>query len=129
MSNAITVQEGTGAVQNFKKALERNLQYDGAVMDNDSTTVAWLREQVDETIVDEADINHTRVNNGEHLRTVKAKHVQFTQRLLDKCERLFRKAIKSHVGDAKAIEKNLKAIPRHAYGDHEYCEFDWCTFL
>lgn len=95
-------------------------------MDNDSTTIAYIKATVDPTINKRADKNHTRKSfTGALIELANTHKVLKNQKLRSHIERCFTYCVQQNRGKAKDLENELGKIVPHLYGEHECCG-TWC---
>ena len=96
------------------------MQVSTIAMDNDSTTMAKIRAEVDPSVNKKADRNHTKKsftgalielsNSHKTLRNVKVRtHI-------DRC---FAYCLQQHQGNPEQLGKALEAIVPHLYGNFD----------
>ena len=99
------------------------------VMDDDSTTIARIRSELGRDVEKWSDVLHVKRHLQGALYKLQARHKALTTEtiryLLDKC---FSYAVHQNKNKPKDLEKALKAIVPHAFGDHSQCG-SWCQYL
>lgn len=100
------------------------------VSDNDSSTIAALRERCDHEIVKLSDKNHTRKGLSNQLfelkRAKRYKELSVDSiKYLSKC---FGYCIAQNAFNPDNMEKAVKNIPEHAFNNHTDCG-DWCGYV
>ena len=98
------------------------------VMDDDSTTLSHLRKEYNPQIVKWSDVNHATKAFTSMLYKLSDKFKILTSnknkiiKYLSKC---FSYAIAQCGGVTDLLTRNLRAIPKHIFGDHSECG-TWC---
>lgn len=116
-------------------ALATSIEKDDAqvvilVGDEDSSTIKKVRESVEHDVAKWSDVVHAKRSFGSSLYSVQSKYKGvLTNKVIDYLTTCFSYALKQNKGDSQEMEKNLKAIVPHAFGDHDGCGISWCGFL
>lgn len=98
-------------------------------MDDDSTTMARLRQEVEHTITKRSDSNHFRKNFSGELMGLHEKHKRsISTNVIDYFVKDMLYAIKQNQTDEENLKKTINAIVPHAFGDHTHCS-SWCGYL
>ena len=101
-------------------------------MDDDATTIAKIRREVDSTIKKSSDRNHTVKNFTNTLFTLpKDKEIQksLSSATIGHIKKCFTYALSTNKNNPNGLKENLEAIPHHLFGDHKQCNISWCRFL
>ncbi|XP_070547580.1 uncharacterized protein [Ptychodera flava] len=122
--------EASIAVETVKE-VEEMVKIDSVTMDDDSTTIAKLHTEVREDIVKHKDNNHVKKGFADKLYKLKAEksYGQLSTKVICYLQKCFSYALSQNSSSASDLEKNLKAIVPHAFGDHVYCDSRWCQFM
>lgn len=128
-SGSSKAMEGSVAVSLFKKALDTNTKYKTLIGDDDSTTIAWLRAEVDSEVEKQSDINHSKRALHGQLAAIKSKHKELTQRVIDYIKKCYIYAITQNANNPVMLSAALNAIPEHMAGNHVCCCISWCGYL
>lgn len=99
------------------------------VMDDDSTTIARLNALIDENIVKISDRNHVKKCLSNDLYKVKEQHKNLSVKTIQYLQKNVAYAISQNKNNKEGMEKNIKAIVPHSFGDHDNCSASWCQFL
>ena len=121
--------EGDAAVTLFKMRMDTNTQYGILIADDDSTTIAWIHEEVDELVDKLSDINHSCVTCKKKLLAIKSKHPSLTHAVIDYIKACFACAIGQNKNNTAGLKSALNAIVPHMYGEHEKCDISWCRYI
>ena len=96
--------------------------------DDDSTTIARARAEVNASIEKASDKNHVRKNIANALFELKKKHKCLSQKVINSIQKNFNYALVQNKGDPNLLEIALQACSLHPFGDHSRCG-DWCCYL
>ena len=119
------------AVSMLKRFKEKGVRINKITMDDDSTTIARARTEIDASLIKQSDKNHTNKNltrklyalqKNKNYKSLKTKTISHLQ----KC---FAYAIASNEGKPEDLKRNLEAITPHVFGDHSLCDSSWCGYL
>jgi hypothetical protein len=114
----------------FSRSSQQGLKYSTLIGDDDASTLARLRKEVNAEIEKISDPTHTKRGLKGRLHALKPKHKELTQAVINYIiEKCFIYAIKQNEGNSEALAQNLNAIPKHMFGDHSLCNISWCRFL
>lgn len=103
---------------------EAGVSVDVLVGDDDSSTMAALRRNG--TVIEKwSDLNHCTKSLNNAL--YKLKHKSLTTGVINYLKRCFTYAIKQNKNQPFQLEKALKNIVNHVFGQHENCQI-WCKF-
>ncbi len=121
--------EASCAVKMFTRSGKNGITYDTLIGDDDSSTLARLRSQVNPNIKKVADKTHVKRSFGGHLIDLKPRHKELTQKVIGYLTKCFTYALSQNIGDPVGLSNALMAIPKHAFGDHSLCDKSWCGYL
>lgn len=93
--------------------------------DEDSTTIARLKANVDKTISKKSDGNHIRKIFGNALYSLRKEHKCLSIATILYLKKLFRYMLAQSKGKPDMVEEGLKSIPEHIFGNHLHCG-KWC---
>ncbi|VDI64025.1 Hypothetical predicted protein [Mytilus galloprovincialis] len=99
------------------------------VGDEDSTTIARLRSNVDKDIKKLSDSNHMKKTLGKKLYDLKNKHQSLSTKVINYVIKCFNFLVAQGKGQPEKICKSLPALAKHPFGDHSDCHTDWCRFI
>ena len=88
------------------------------IMDDDSTTLAGLQKVSPNSVIKWSDKIHSSKNFKKSLYALK-----LSKPLIVHFSSNFYAAIEENKGDVEGLSSALKAIVRHAFGEHNYCLF------
>ena len=99
--------------------------------DEDSTTIARARREVDQTLKKGSDSNHLKKILGNKLYNLKAsnKYKLLTPKVIQYLQKMYTYALRQNQGNPDAMLRSLSAIVPHRFGDHTLCEEKWCGYL
>ena len=121
------------ACELWSKAPQSGIKFSVYVGDDDSTTLATIKNKVPYGVEKWSDIVHvkrslnTRLYNlkdrfkGSNCSILSAKVINY----LTKC---FSYCITQNVGDSESLKQGLKNIIPHAFGEHTCCDISWCGY-
>lgn len=129
--------EGSSKAMESALAIDmlRDLQETGChiktiTMDDDSTTICRIREQVNQSVDKKSDKNHVRKNISNDLYKLQQRHKSsLTQKVIDYLILDVQYALSQNQGNEEDLRQTLKAIVPHAYGEHTHCNSNWCRYL
>ncbi|CAG2205332.1 unnamed protein product [Mytilus edulis] len=99
------------------------------VGDEDSTTIARIRSNVDKDIKKLSDSNHMKKTLGKKLYDLKNKHQSLSTKVINYVIKCFNFLVAQGKGQPEKICKSLPALAKHPFGDHSDCHTDWCRFI
>ena len=109
---------------NMLKQLDgKGFHVQNIAMNNVSTAIAGLKQDIDSTIERSSDVNHIKKGFTDKLYELKQVHnyKELRNNNIKYLERLFLTAIKSNHGNDEAIAESLQAIMSNVFGDHLKC--------
>ncbi|PRP74896.1 hypothetical protein PROFUN_15923 [Planoprotostelium fungivorum] len=123
------------AVQCFLEASDHGMIISTLIGDEDSSVQKHLRdlEDVIEPIEKLSDFTHIKRNFGSQLYGLLAsfkgikmeRGKAFNPDKIKRIQSAFRMAVKQNVGDWEGLQRNLRTIVPHYYGEHTHCG-EWC---
>ncbi|XP_063407854.1 uncharacterized protein LOC134691329 [Mytilus trossulus] len=99
------------------------------VGDEDSTTIGRVRANISNSIEKISDRNHLKKILGNSLYSLKKNHPVLTVRIIKYLQSCFNYIIAQGEGNPEQIAKDLNALSKHPFGDHQCCSSRWCKFL
>ena len=97
-------------------------------MDNDSTTIAKLRE-INPNILKLSDRNHTRKSISNALYSLAKDHSALrNKKTLNYILRMFTYAIEQKQENITGLQTRLREIVPHIFGTHDLCSHEWCSY-
>ena len=105
---------------------ERGVQVETLIMDDDTTTMARIRKEINHKITKWSDINHTSKHLVSSLYSLQKKHKCLSANTISYLKKCFNHALAQTKGDAKKCKEAINQIVPHAFGDHENCG-EWCS--
>ncbi len=120
--------EAAIVVELLKDCKEKGVPVGELVGDDDTTTIAKARLEVDSEIKKASDKNHVTKNVGKELYEIKPKHPELTVKAILYLKRLFGYALAQNKGNEEGMKKALKAVTSHPFNDHTHCSGQWCKF-
>jgi hypothetical protein len=120
------------AVEILSNIKEKGHAVKKLVMDDDATTIAKVRNELDANIEKGSDRNHTIKNFTNSLYALqKEKKLQrvFSTKTINHVKKCFAIAIAKNKNNSTELKQNLLAIPGHLFGNHNNCTIAWCNYL
>lgn len=106
------------------------MQVGTIIMDNDTTTIARARTEVNPALKKQCDKNHTLKQFTNKLYDLKKckNYKELNPKTISHISKCFRYCVSQNQHDLDGMRKNLEAIGRHVFGDHSLCG-SWCEYL
>lgn len=108
---------------------KHNVDINTLIMDDDSTSIAKVRNEVNPSVTKANDSNHLKKSFTSKLYAISKKHRSLNFSLISHLGKCFMYAIKQNENDSENIAKSLKSITPYIFGDHELCCTSWCGYL
>ncbi len=121
--------EAHAATNIFKRSKTIGLNYSTLIGDDDASTISRLRAEINPNISKISDATHAKRSLNGKLLGIRGKHKELTAKVISSIEKNFTYAKKQNEDDAEGLKKAFTAIPKHMFGDHEFCSQNWCGFL
>lgn len=106
---------------------ESNIEVGVVIADNDSSSIAALKNAHDYEIVKQADKNHTSKGVVSALYKLQKSHKELKTPAIQYLQKCFNYCISQNVGDSDAVAKAIRNIPHHSFNNHENCG-SWCSY-
>ena len=122
----------------FNGAPNQGVKYSVFIGDDDSSTIAKIREEVAYTVKKWSDSTHATRTLVSHLHKIRSEKNNFpgesvlSQKVVDYLQKCFSYCLSQNKGDPEKMRNSLVAIVPHAFGDHKkYKEnkLNWCKWL
>ena len=97
------------------------------IMDDDTTTMAKIRREIDHPVEKWSDSNHTTKHLTNSLYSLQKKHKCLTTSVIGYFKKCFNFALAQTKGNAEAYKSRVEQIVPHAFGEHDSCG-DWCGY-
>jgi hypothetical protein len=107
----------------------RGIAIDGVIGDEDTTTIARLKTNVNTDIKKLSDRNHLKKLFTNSVYTLKKEHLSLTLSVIKYIQKCFSYSIAQGKGNSFQIQDDLSALPYHIFGDHQHCSSRWCKFI
>lgn len=119
------------AVDLFTRSLKSNVKLSVYAGDDDSTTAAHNKQKIPYPVEKWTDIVHAKRSLSTRLynlaqRKKFANSSVLSQRVVSYLVKCFSYCITQNKGNPSALQKELKSIVPHVFGDHECCNDSWC---
>ncbi|XP_063412530.1 uncharacterized protein LOC134722744 [Mytilus trossulus] len=99
------------------------------IMDDDTTTLARLKQNINSDIVKRSDKNHQRKNIVSDLYRLHEKHKgKLSTSTISYLTKDLDYAIAQNQNHAEQLSQNIYAIIPHSFGDHSHCDLSWCNY-
>ena len=125
-SKAMEPDVGGELVKSIEK---QGVNVDVIIMDDDATTMARIRQELDHDIVKWSDINHTSKHLANSLYALQKKHKSLSTNVIKWFQKCFNYALAQNRGNSAGCRQALLQIVPHAFGEHENCLESWCGYL
>lgn len=102
------------------------------ISDNDSGTVAALRENSNFEVVKHSDKNHTSkgvLSQLYKLKEEKRHHKELKPDSMKYLQNCFNICVSQNEGNVSNMRKSIINIPEHAYNKHTNCDPSWCGYF
>ena len=116
-------------VQMVKTAKDKGVDVGVLVGDEDSTTIARVRKEVEPSIEKRSDSNHIKKTLGHSLYSLQKKYKLLSTKKIKYLQKCFNYMVKNNHGNPDGIEMGLKAMSKHPFSDHSDCHRTWCRFI
>ena len=123
--------EPMAAVHSFTEGLNSKVKLSVYVGDEDSTTAAHIKEKVPYPVEKWTDIVHTKrslttrlYNLSQHGKFVNSSTL--SQKVINYLVKCFTYSVSQNRGNPSALQKSLKSILPHSFGNHKNCNESWC---
>ena len=123
--------EPMAAVHLFNESLNSNVKLSVYVGDEDSTTAAHIKEKVPYPVEKWTDIVHAKRLQTTRLYNLsqRGKFVNsstLSQKVINYSGKCFTHSVSQNKGNPQALQKSLKSILPHSFGNHKNCDESWC---
>lgn len=125
-------------VRLFNDAPNHGVKYSVFIGDDDSSTIAKIREEVAYSVEKWSDSTHATRTLVSHLHKIRSEKNNFpgesvlSQKVIDYLQKCFSYCLSQNKGIQKNMRNSLVAIVPHAFGDHKKCKenkLNWCKWL
>ena len=115
----------------FTESLNSNVKLSVYVGDEDSTTGTLTKEKVPYPVEKWTDIVHAKRSLTTRLYNLsqRGKFVNsstLSQKVINYLVKCFTYSMSQNKGNPSALQKSLKSILPHSFGDHKNCNDSWC---
>ena len=123
--------EPMAAVHLFTESMKSHVKLSVYVGDEDSTTAAHIKEKVPYSVEKWTDIVHAKRSLTTRLYNLsqRGKFVNsstLSQKVINYLVKCFTYCVSQNKGYPSALQKSLKSILPHSFGNHENCNESWC---
>ncbi|XP_062579761.1 uncharacterized protein LOC134241754 [Saccostrea cucullata] len=117
-------------IEMLKDLGEKEARVGTIIMDNDTTTIARARTEVNPALKKQSDKNHTLKQFTNKLYDLKKckNYKELNPKTISHLSKCFKYCVSQNQHDVHGMRKNLEAISKHVFGDHSVCG-SWCGYL
>ena len=121
------------ACELWSKAPQSGVKFSIYVGDDDSTTLADIKNKVPYDVEKWSDIVHAKRSLNSRLYNLRDRFKGsncsvLSPKVINYLTKCFSYCINQNVGDSNSLKKGLKNIVPHAFGDHSCCDNAWCGY-
>ena len=129
--------EPLGAVELFKRAPVQNnnpAKYAVFIGDDDCSTLSKIREEVVYHVEKWSDTVHAKRTLINHLHKLKCEtsfprgESALSNKVIDYLGKCFSYSVAQNAGNTDGMQKAIRLIVPHAFGNHEHCLESWCGY-
>lgn len=95
-----------------------NVELGVVIADNDSSSIAAMRNSVDNEIVKQSDKNHTSKGLVSALYELQKKHKDLTSDSIKYLQKCFNYSIAQNIGNVESMADSIKNILSHCFNLH-----------
>ena len=104
-----------------QKAKDRGVNVKTLIGDEDSTTIARVKANVDKDITKESDSNYIKQIVSNTLHSLRNVHKGLSLKIISYLKKRFNYMLCDGKGKSDFIKEGLKAIPNDVFENHDYC--------
>lgn len=108
------------------RIMELGYRINCITMDEDSTTINRVKTCVDPEIEKKSDKNHIKKSLSNSLYSIKKDHKLLSVTVINYLVKCACYAISQNKENPENLDKTLRAIIPHAFGEHGDCNESWC---
>ncbi|XP_068701266.1 uncharacterized protein [Montipora foliosa] len=121
------------ACELWSKAPKSGVKFSIYVGDDDSTTLADIKNKIPYGVEKWSDIVHAKRSLNSRLYNLRDRFKGsncsvLSPKVINYLTKCFSYCINQNVGDSNSLKKGLKNIVPHAFGDHTCCDNSWCGY-
>ena len=121
------------ACELWSNAPQSGVKFSVFVGDDDSTTLADIRNKVPYGVEKWSDIVHVKRSLNTRLYNLKDRFKGsncsiLSPKVINYLTKCFSYCINKNVGDSESLKQGLKNIIPHAFGEHTCCNISWCGY-
>ena len=120
--------ESSVAVEMLNNIKDNSFQISTLIGDDDSTTMAMVRKQVEHSVEKWSDTNHAKKSLGSRLYKLQKQEKALTTPVIKYLQKCFAYALCQNKNDPSGVRDAIDSIVPHAFGEHDKCG-SWCKFL
>lgn len=114
---------------------ECNMQIGMVICDNDGSILSAMNSCCDYDIFKESDKNHTSKGVASKMYRIKninqknKDYKELNSNTIKYFKKCFNYAVSQNASDPVKLVNNFRAIPLHAFNNHDKCNISWCGFM
>ena len=121
------------ACELWTKAPESGVKFSIYVGDDDSTTLADIKNKVPYGVEKWSDVVHVKRSLNSRPYNLKDRFKDancsiLSQKVINYLTKCFSYCVSQHAGDSNSLKQGLKSIIPHAFGEHVSCNILWCGY-
>ena len=124
-SGSAKAMESDVGVDLIKSVEKEGVRVKTLIMDDDTTTMAKVRRELDHTITKWSDVNHTSKHLTNSLFSLQKKHKCLSNIVIAYLKKCFNYALSQTKGNQEQCKLHIQQIVPHSFGEHENCS-EWC---
>ena len=113
-------------VKLIQEVEEKGVRVDTLIMDDDTTTMARVRKEINHPVEKWSDTNHATRGLANNLYNLAKKHKILTNTNIKYIRKCFSYALHQNKGDVDKCRDAIDNIVPHCFGEHEKCNAAWC---
>lgn len=123
-SKAMEADVAAALIESIEK---ENVEVDTLIMDDDSSTIARVKNVVNHPLKKWSDLMHVKKHVCNKLYSLQRKHRSLSSNVIKYLTKCFTYALRQNKGDAGKVKAAIDNIVPHAFGTHDQCG-NWCGF-
>lgn len=117
-------------MEEMVKEVDKDGCHVGSIVgDEDTTTIARLRANVNKNIKKLSDANHVKKLLGNSLYSIKKNHKTLTFKIIQYLQRCLSYILAQGKDNPDMIKTSVLALGYHPFGNHSMCSSSWCRFV
>lgn len=112
----------------IKEVEQETVEVSVLIMDDDTTTMARIRDNISHLVHKWSDLNHTKKHLGNSLYSLQKTHKSFSNKCVQFIQKCFSYAVIQNKNQPENLKSPLSQTVPHAFGGHSHCE-SWCGYI